>query len=83
MKRSITIVQPAPPAEETPVEVIVTSILKLSEAMQELSRSRLTRRAIVTLIQAESKLAKRDIELVLNNLESLEKTWLKPAPKKS
>jgi len=32
------------------------------------------------LIHANSKVPKRDIELVLNNLDDLEQTWLKPKP---
>ena len=64
--------------EETPPEIIAQSIEQISAAMKKVAGTRLSREAIVTLIHAKSKVAKRDIELVLNNLEQLERTWLKP-----
>ena len=60
---------------------IVDAILEVSNAMKALASSRLTREALVILIHSRSKVAKRDIEYVLNNLESLEETWLKPKKK--
>lgn len=60
---------------------IIDALLVVAEGMKSLSKTRLSRRAIVTLIQAESKVSKSDIELVLNNLESLEEIWLKPIKK--
>lgn len=62
-----------------PVEVIAKAILEIAEAMKKINASRLTRKAIVALIQANSKLPKSTIEIVLNNLDSLEETWLKKA----
>lgn len=64
--------------EEVPAEVIAQSIADIAAAMKILSSTRLKRDAIVTLIHARSKVGKRDIELVLNNLEYLEAVWLKP-----
>lgn len=65
--------------EENPVpaEVIADAIVEISKAMKALNSTRLTRRALITLIHDYSKIAKRDIEIVLNNLDSLEETWLK------
>ena len=77
-----TIKQPNPPAEQIPAEIIASSIVKIAEGMQALNATRLNRRAIVTLIHEHSKIARRDIEIVLNNLTSLESTWLKPLPPK-
>jgi len=62
-----------------PQEIIAESIIEISAAMKKINASRLKRRVIVTLIQAESGLGKGAIELVLNNLDSLESIWLKPA----
>jgi hypothetical protein len=73
------IVQPVPPKEEVPVEVIATSIVQISDAMKAINNTRLTRKAVVALIHDHSKLPKKTIEIVLNNLSELEKTWLKPA----
>lgn len=60
-----------------PAEIIATSITEIASAMKALSSTRLSRRAIVTLIHDQSKVPKRTIEVVLNNLEGLEKDWLK------
>lgn len=65
----------APPDFSAPE--VTRAILDISKAMKTLSKSRLKREAIVVLIQDKSRLGKSTIELVLNNLESLEETWLK------
>ena len=70
--------QPPPPAEEVPAEIIATDIASIAEAMKLLNQTRLSRKAIVTLLQADSKLPRKIIETVLNSLEELETTWLKP-----
>lgn len=62
-----------------PFEEVAESILKISEAMKAIERTRLSRETIVTLIYSESKVPKRDIRLVLNNLNSFDRLWLKPA----
>ena len=64
-------------ANPVPAEVIADAIVEISKAMKALSNTRLTRRALVTLIAYESKVPRRDIEIVLNNLDRLEDTWLK------
>lgn len=63
--------------EEIAAEVIAQSIVDISHAMKVLNGTRLTRAAIVTLIHEKSKVARKTIEIVLNNLDSLEETWLK------
>jgi hypothetical protein len=75
MKNSVKVVQDKD--FPLPVEVIATSIEEIAEGMKRLNSTRLTRKAIVTLIHANSKVNKDVIELVLNNLEQLEQTWLK------
>lgn len=62
-----------------PVEVLAASILSISQAMTVIRQSRLNRKALVALIQHNSKLPMRTIEIVLNNLQDLERDWLKPA----
>ncbi len=56
--------------------VMASAIEQISKSMKELSESRVSRNMIVTLIHANSRIGKKDIEIVLNNLESLEETWL-------
>lgn len=65
------------PNEEVPATVMAKSIVEIANGMKKLNSTRLTRRAIVTLIHENSKVARSTIEVVLNNLESLESTWLK------
>lgn len=76
--KTTSIKQPESPTPPIPVEVLATSIKSISDGMRQISASRLTRKALVALIHDQSKLAKRDIEIILNNLESLERDWLNP-----
>lgn len=69
------------PIDTVSAEVIERSIEQIAASMRQLDSTRLSRKAIVTLIHANSKVNKRDIELVLNNLTYLEQEWLKPKPK--
>jgi len=57
-------------------EVIAEAIIGISESMKRLTASGLKRKAIVALVHDHSGIGKRDIEIVLNNLESLRETWL-------
>lgn len=64
--------------EEVPAEILAQSIVDIARGFNQLMQSRLTRYALVVLIHDKSKIAKRDIEIILNNLEQLEQTWFKP-----
>ncbi len=74
--KKVKVIQDA--EKEIPAEILAQSIVDIADAMAIMNRSRLTRHAIVTLIHAQSKIARRDIEIILNNLDLLETTWLKP-----
>lgn len=65
------------PEKPIPAEIIAESIETIAKGMRKLNETRLTRRAIIALVHENSKIAKSTIEIVLNNLESLETTWLK------
>jgi hypothetical protein len=67
------------PEEPIAAEIIADSIVQIAEGMRRINSTRLTRKAIVILIQSQSKVPRLDIEIVLNNLADLEKDWLKPA----
>lgn len=71
----VVVKQPEPPIG---VEVIASAIAEIGAAMKKIRETRLTRGAIVALIADRSKLGKGTIEIVLNNLDELEKDWLKP-----
>ena len=63
--------------DDAPVatEVLATAIVEISDAMKKLNTSGLKRRALVALIHDQSKIGKREIEIVLNNLDSLRADW--------
>lgn len=75
-----TIKQPTSPAPAVPAEIIATAITDIAAGMKALRNTRLSRKAIVALLHENSKVPRRTIEVVLNNLEELETTWLKPKP---
>lgn len=85
-KRSplLTSKTPAQPREApvvAPVPSVVDlerAILAIGDGMKRINESRLTRDALILLLQDATKLGKRDIAYVLNAMDSLEATYLKP-----
>lgn len=73
-----TIVNQKPDKEPIPAQVLADSIVEIGKAFRAINATRLRRSAIVALVHDKSKIAKRDIEIVLNNLDDLERDWLKP-----
>jgi len=64
------------PGEKTErKEILALTIEQACEAMKKLLSSGLNRKAIVTLVQADTALGKREIESVLSSLEGLAKTY--------
>lgn len=63
------------PDEPIAAEIMATAIIDIDTAMKKLSTSGLKRNAIVVLIHDRSGVGKRDIEIVLNNLEDLRAMW--------
>ena len=59
-------------------EIIAQSLVDIAAGFRNLEKSRLSRRALVTLIHDVSKVSRKDIELVLNNLAQLDTLHLKP-----
>ena len=55
-------------------EILAEAIVRIGESFQKLQASGLNKRAIIILIQAETKLSQRDITLVLDALPRL-KSW--------
>ena len=63
-------VKKSEPPEST--EILAEAIVRIGDAMNKLTKdSGLNERAIIILIQAETKLARRDIVVVLNALKRL------------
>jgi hypothetical protein len=69
--------------EETPVEkeVLATAITAISDAVKKLEKSGLNRKAIIALINDDTKLGKGLIETVLISLRDLEKNYANPRSK--
>jgi hypothetical protein len=66
--------------DEIPVEIMERAIVNISEGMQRLTGSRLTKRAIVLLVQdsvGSAAVTKKQVEWVLDAAASLGKTYLK------
>lgn len=64
-----------------PIEIMESAIIELASGMKKLNKSRLKRSAIVTLLVRSSGINRTQIEIILNNLESLEELFLKPKKK--
>jgi len=73
--------QPPPPPEPPFVfdaNEITKALLQISNSMKALNNSRLSRKALIALIHDHSKVSKKSINIVLNNLAKLEEIWLNP-----
>jgi len=76
VKPKVAIVQdPEAPIEQP---VLAAAIIRLSQAAQKLAReSGLTQRAVVILLQHSTKLSQRDIRVVLDGIEQLQRDYCK------
>jgi hypothetical protein len=63
------------PGEEVPAEIIASAIVKIGKAAEEMANSGLRRRTVVILLAESSRIAKRDVEKVLDALDSLRRTY--------
>jgi len=76
MAKRITVKKSDPP-EST--ETLAEAIVSIGQATKKLMDSRLNKEAIIILIQAKTKLSRRDITTVLDSLPQLERWYLKNA----
>lgn len=60
-----------------PVEIMEKAVVDIANAMKKMTKSRLNRRAIVTLVARECCRSLADTERVIDALERLEKVYLK------
>lgn len=67
--------------EEVPVEILAQAIADIGAAMRKINESRLTRPALIVLLSHSSKKPMYVVEQVLDALDSLERTYLKPKRK--
>lgn len=68
--------QPPPEIEPADARRLAEAIKRIDKAMKELVESGLSRKAIVTLLADSTGVAKRDINAVLNGLETLGNDYL-------
>ncbi len=71
--KQVTLIQ----NEEKPisVEIIADAIIKIDSSMKEILNAGLSKRALLALLHDGTKIAKRDIELVLDGLQMLRKQY--------
>lgn len=60
------------------VEILEQSIVAIASAFKAVNQTRLTRKALIVLLHDSSKVPKRDIDIVLEHLEAIERLFLKP-----
>ena len=66
------------PDKPVPMEILADAIVGISKAMKDLTeKGRLTREAIVILVQARTKLGMGTIGMVLDSVGDLEKNFIK------
>lgn len=75
---SVVKIKQQPDVPEVPAEIIAQSIETIAAGMKKLNSTRLTRRALVILLAEQSHVNRGDVIKVLDSLDQLEKTWLKP-----
>lgn len=65
--------------DEKPIEreVLAEAIVRIGDAMKRLNASGLNRRAIIALINDDTKMGKGTIECVLDSLSTLSSTYCK------
>lgn len=63
-----------------PMEIVAKAIIDISSAIKKMDAGRLKRRAVVLLIQDQTKLPINHIERVLNAIGDLEKDYVRPKP---
>lgn len=64
--------------DPVPIEVLSSSIRDIARAMRQINSGPLKRHAVVLLIQDICKISQRDIRAVLEAMDLLESTYLKP-----
>lgn len=75
---SVVKIKQQPDVPEVPAEIIAQSIETIAAGMKKLNSTRLTRRALVILLAEQSHVNRGDVIKVLDSLDQLERTWLKP-----
>lgn len=59
-------------------EVIASSLEEIARGMKAIDATRLNRAALIVLLQHTTKLSRKALAKVLDDLGNLERNWLKP-----
>lgn len=73
--KTVTVSQQAD-EKEIAVEIIAQDISAIAKGFRKIETGQLNRRALVILLQAASGVSQRDIHNVLDNLATLDQTYL-------
>ena len=66
-------------ARKTLAEQLVENVVKIREALEELSKSGISEELLILYVQQKTKLNKRDIRAVLEAVKSFSREMLAPA----
>lgn len=77
----VRVVQPDEPAQRVTYEILATAVKELAQGVKKLRASPLNDRAIILLLHDATGISKRDIQTMLDSMENLERTYLKPSKK--
>lgn len=80
-KPRVRVVQPDEPAQRVTYEILATAVRELAQGVKKLRASPLNDRAIILLLHDTTGISKRDIQSMLDSMENLERTYLKPGKK--
>ena len=71
------VIQDTDKDKEIPIEIIAQSIKNISEGLDKINRSNLTKRAVLLLVADASKERKTTVNKVLNGIDSLKRLYFK------
>lgn len=68
------------PDNEVPAEVLAKAIEKIGNTLTQWRDADMKRHALVVLLVASTRVCKRDVEAVLNGIDSLKRDYCLPKP---
>lgn len=77
MKKTKIVVTQKENEPEVPVEIIAQSIQEIATKWRQIRRSQLNEHALIILLHHATKIPQVYIRVLLNNLDNLEKLYLK------
>lgn len=72
MSKQVKVKKSEPPESK---EILAEAIVSIGQAAEKLMASGINKKAVIILLQAQTKLSQRDIRLVLDSLPQLERWY--------